>query len=80
MEHHANIVPWHFLRERCMGGRNWWVDVTPNGRLDPKSTGCHHPRTKLIAAYASVFPILSTIVDVKTICHGRAGGGCRDAD
>ena len=33
MEHHANIVPWHFLRERC-GVILRWVDVDENGVLD----------------------------------------------
>jgi hypothetical protein len=28
MEHHANIVPWHFLRER-QGVVLKWVDVRP---------------------------------------------------
>jgi cysteine desulfurase/selenocysteine lyase len=30
MEHHANIVPWHFLRER-QGVVLKWVDVDANG-------------------------------------------------
>jgi cysteine desulfurase/selenocysteine lyase len=28
MEHHANIVPWHFLRER-QGVVLKWVEATP---------------------------------------------------
>ncbi|MEM6307101.1 MAG: aminotransferase class V-fold PLP-dependent enzyme, partial [Pseudomonadota bacterium] len=35
MEHHANIVPWHFLRER-LGVELVWVDVDTNGDLDPQ--------------------------------------------
>ena len=34
MEHHANIVPWHFLRER-QGVVLKWVDIEPDGSLDP---------------------------------------------
>ena len=34
MEHHANIVPWHFLREK-LGVKLVWVDVDANGDLDP---------------------------------------------
>ncbi len=30
MEHHANIVPWHFLRER-QGVVLKWVDIEPDG-------------------------------------------------
>lgn len=33
MEHHSNIVPWHFLRER-KGVVIKWVPVTEDGRLD----------------------------------------------
>lgn len=35
-EHHSNIVPWHFLRER-RGAVLRWVDVTEDGRLDMES-------------------------------------------
>ena len=31
MEHHANIVPWHFLRER-LGVKIIWVDVDEAGK------------------------------------------------
>jgi cysteine desulfurase/selenocysteine lyase len=30
MEHHANIVPWHFLREK-LGVVLKWVPVTDDG-------------------------------------------------
>jgi cysteine desulfurase/selenocysteine lyase len=33
MEHHSNIVPWHFLRER-QGAVLKWVDVGDDGSLD----------------------------------------------
>ena len=36
MEHHANIVPWHFLRER-QGVVIKWVDVDATGALDPEA-------------------------------------------
>ena len=36
MEHHANIVPWHFLRERY-GIKIKWVDCDVNGNIDPVS-------------------------------------------
>ena len=32
MEHHANIVPWHFLRER-QGVVLKWVEIEPDGSL-----------------------------------------------
>ena len=41
MEHHANIVPWHFLRER-QGVVLKWVDIEPDGSLDPERGARRH--------------------------------------
>jgi cysteine desulfurase/selenocysteine lyase len=66
MEHHANIVPWHFLRER-MGVVIKWVDVDATGALDPQAViDAITPRTKLIAI-THLSNVLGTRVDVKTI-------------
>jgi cysteine desulfurase / selenocysteine lyase len=66
MEHHANIVPWHFLRER-QGVVIKWVDVDANGDLDPQSViDAMGPRTKLVAV-THMSNVLGTVVDVKTI-------------
>jgi cysteine desulfurase/selenocysteine lyase len=74
MEHHANIVPWHFLRER-MGVKLVWVDVDSNGDLDPqKVLDAITPRTKLIAI-THLSNVLGTVVDVKTICHAARKKG-----
>jgi cysteine desulfurase/selenocysteine lyase len=74
MEHHANIVPWHFLRER-MGVKLVWVDIDANGDLDPqKVLDAITPRTKLIAV-THLSNVLGTVVDVKTICHGARERG-----
>jgi cysteine desulfurase/selenocysteine lyase len=74
MEHHANIVPWHFLRER-MGVKLVWVDVDSNGDLDPqKVLDAVTPRTKLIAV-TQLSNVLGTVVDVKTICHAARAQG-----
>ena len=74
MEHHANIVPWHFLRER-QGAVLKWVDVDVNGDLDPQAViDAITPRTKLIAV-THMSNVLGTVVDVGTICHeARARG------
>ncbi|MEP3345993.1 MAG: cysteine desulfurase [Litoreibacter sp.] len=67
MEHHANIVPWHFLRER-LGVKLVWVDVDTNGDLDPQSViDAITPRTKLIAV-THMSNVLGTVVDIKSIC------------
>jgi cysteine desulfurase/selenocysteine lyase len=66
MEHHANIVPWHFLRER-QGVVLKWVDVDARGDLDPqKVIDAIGPKTKLVAI-THMSNVLGTVVDVKTI-------------
>ncbi len=66
MEHHANIVPWHFLRER-QGVRLKWVDVDATGALDPqKVIDAIGPKTKLVAI-TQLSNVLGTLVDVKSI-------------
>jgi cysteine desulfurase/selenocysteine lyase len=74
MEHHANIVPWHFLRER-QGVVLKWVDTDAKGDLDPQAViDAIGPRTKLIAL-THMSNVLGTVVDVKTICaEARARG------
>ncbi len=74
MEHHANIVPWHFLRER-MGVRLKWVDIDVNGVLDAgRVIDAIGPDTKLIAV-THLSNVLGTPVDVATICaEARARG------
>ena len=74
MEHHANIVPWHFLRER-QGVVLKWVDVDATGALDPQAVlDAITPRTRLIAV-THMSNVLGTLVDVKAICHGARDRG-----
>ncbi|ETA49863.1 cysteine desulfurase [Ponticoccus alexandrii] len=74
MEHHANIVPWHFLRER-QGVVLKWVDVDSTGALDPqKVIDAIGPKTKLVAV-THVSNVLGTVVDVKAICEGARAKG-----
>lgn len=66
MEHHANIVPWHFLRER-QGVVLKWVEVDASGALDPqKVADAIGPKTKLVAI-THLSNVLGTVVDVKAI-------------
>ena len=66
MEHHANIVPWHFLRER-MGVVLKWVDIAEDGSLDPQRViDAIGDKTKLVAI-THCSNVLGTVVDVKTI-------------
>jgi len=74
MEHHANIVPWHFLRER-QGVVLKWVDVDANGDLDPQAVlDAITPRTRLIAV-THMSNVLGTVVDVAAICRGAQAKG-----
>jgi cysteine desulfurase / selenocysteine lyase len=66
MEHHSNIVPWHFLRER-QGAVIKWAPVDDEGHflLDEfeKLIG---PRTKLVAI-THMSNMLGTLVPVKEV-------------
>jgi cysteine desulfurase/selenocysteine lyase len=74
MEHHANIVPWHFLRER-QGVVLKWVDIEPDGALDPeKILAAIGPKTRLVAI-THMSNVLGTVVDVKAICAGARAQG-----
>ncbi len=74
MEHHANIVPWHFLRER-QGVVLKWVDVDLNGVLDPqKVIDAIGPKTKLVAI-THMSNVLGTVVDVQAICAAARARG-----
>lgn len=74
MEHHANIVPWHFLRER-LGVVLKWVEIDADGDLDPQAVlDAIGPRTKLVAI-SHMSNVLGSVVDVKSICRGAGALG-----
>lgn len=68
MEHHSNIVPWHFLRER-MGIRLKWVHVDAEGvfNIDDFANALSD-RTKLVAI-THMSNVLGTIVPLKKVCE-----------
>lgn len=73
MEHHSNIVPWHFLRER-QGAVIKWAPVDDEGNfLIDEFEKLLTPRTKLVAI-TQMSNALGTIVPVKDvvkIAHAR---------
>jgi cysteine desulfurase/selenocysteine lyase len=70
MEHHSNIVPWHFLRERS-GAVLRWVDVRDDGSLDVEAVDAAiGPKTKLVAL-THISNVLGTVTPLKEIV-GRA--------
>ena len=74
LEHHANIVPWHFLRER-LGVVLKWVDCDLKGDLDPQAViDAIGPRTRLVAI-TQMSNVTGTVVDVATICHAARAKG-----
>ena len=73
-EHHANIVPWHFLRER-QGVVLKWVDFEPDGTLDPQAViDAIGPRTRLVAV-TQMSNVLGVEVDLAAICAGAQARG-----
>lgn len=73
MEHHSNIVPWHFLRERH-GAVIKWVPVDDDGNfLIEEFENLLTPRTKLVAI-THMSNALGTVVPVKDVvklAHAR---------
>ena len=66
MEHHANIIPWHFLRER-KGVVLKFIPVTDDGRLDLDAyRALLGPRTRMVAV-AHMSNVLGTINPVAEI-------------
>ncbi|QRI65154.1 cysteine desulfurase [Shinella sp. PSBB067] len=74
MEHHSNIVPWHFIRER-QGAKLVWAPVDETGAFHIEDfEKCLTERTRLIAI-THMSNALGTIVPVKEICRiARARG------
>lgn len=69
LEHHANIVPWHFLRER-QGVVLRWVEPEPDGSLPAdKVLAAITPRTRLVAI-THMSNVTGTVVDVGAIARG----------
>ena len=68
MEHHSNIVPWHFLRER-QGARLVWAPVDEEGVLHIEAfERCLTDRTRLVAI-THMSNVLGTVVPIAEICR-----------
>jgi len=73
MEHHANIVPWHFLRERD-GAVLKWAPMTDSGelmidKLDQMIT----KRTKMVAVthMSNVLGTVNPVKEIVRIAHAK---------
>jgi cysteine desulfurase/selenocysteine lyase len=85
MEHHSNIVPWHFLRERH-GAVLKWVDVDDDGSLDPEAVDAAlGPRTKLLAVahMSNVLGTVTPLMEIVRRAHAKGvpvlADGCQAA-
>ena len=85
MEHHSNIVPWHFLRER-QGAVLKWVDVNDDGSLDADAVDAAiGTRTKLVAVshMSNVLGTISPLKEIVARAHGKGvpvlADGCQGA-
>lgn len=68
MEHHSNIVPWHFIRER-QGAKIVWAPVDDQGAFHIDDfVKCLTDKTKLVAI-THMSNALGTVVPVKDICR-----------
>src|SRR5918992_1267803 len=85
MEHHSNIVPWHFLRER-QGAVLKWVEVSDLGELDPADVArAISPRTKLvtISHMSNVLGTKAALREIVKLAHEKGvpvlADGCQGA-
>src|SRR5690606_12887781 len=68
MEHHSNIVPWHFLRER-KGCVLKWAPISDDGVLDLEAfEKLLSPRTRLVAI-THMSNVLGTVVPIKEVAR-----------
>ena len=66
MEHHSNIVPWHFLRER-QGAVLRWVGLTEDGSLDMDAMrAAIGPKTKMVAL-THMSNVLGTVTEIAAV-------------
>ena len=73
MEHHSNIVPWHFHRER-KGAVLRWVDVRDDGSFDLDAfAAALTPRTRMVAVthMSNVLGTVTPIAEVIALAHER---------
>jgi cysteine desulfurase/selenocysteine lyase len=71
MEHHANIVPWHFLRER-LGVVLKFTPVTDDGRLDMEAfRGLLTERTRVVALthMSNVLGTVNPVAELTRLAH-----------
>jgi cysteine desulfurase / selenocysteine lyase len=73
MEHHSNIVPWHFLRER-KGAVLRWLDIGEDGEIDLAALDALiSPRTRIVALthMSNVLGVMTPAAQAIEIAHAK---------
>lgn len=85
MEHHSNIVPWHFLRER-RGAVLKWAPIKDDGSLDMEAfAALLGPKTKLVAVthMSNVLGTINPVAEITRLAHAVGArvlvDGCQGA-
>lgn len=73
MEHHANIVPWHMLKEQ-IGFDLRWIPITDNGELDLSNLDELLDGAKLVSVTA-MSNVLGTVNPIRRIADAAHGVG-----
>ncbi|MAI89534.1 aminotransferase class V-fold PLP-dependent enzyme [Ponticaulis sp.] len=66
MEHHSNIVPWHFLRERC-GAVLKWVPLLEDGSLDVDAYDAALSDKTRLVAITHMSNVLGTVTPIRDL-------------
>jgi cysteine desulfurase/selenocysteine lyase len=73
MEHHSNIVPWHFLRER-IGAVLRWLVIDDDGKIDLIALDAlSAPRTRLVAIthMSNVLGARTPAAEIARVAHAK---------
>jgi cysteine desulfurase/selenocysteine lyase len=73
MEHHSNIVPWHFIRER-QGAKLVWAPVDEDGAFNLDAfEKCLTDKTKLVAIthMSNALGTVTPVKEIVRIAHAR---------
>ena len=68
LEHHANIVPWHFLRSR-KDIKLTWIDPDENGQISFDMINEKISSKTKMVCITHMSNVFGSIIDVKKICH-----------
>lgn len=68
MEHHSNIVPWHFHRER-KGAVIKWVDVADDGSFDLELFKAALTDKVKVVSITHMSNVTGTVVPIKQVCE-----------